>query len=136
MAEQQIPVRVVLAYPDHEDHGPGWDVAKSYADAGMEVIYLGHCYGGGSPIDAEGIVIAAVQEGAGVVAIGIASRISEATLLEVKRLMNERGLTSVLLISGLLMDVGRTSDSRTSKIFGPDSSVQKSIDCIREWVSV
>ena len=88
-------IRIVMAKPGLDGHDRGVKVlARSFRDAGMEVIYLGLRQ---TP---EMIVQAAVQEDADVIALSILSGAHMTIFPEVLRLMREAEIDDVLLTGG------------------------------------
>lgn len=126
-------IRVILAKPGLDGHDRGAKIlAAAFRDAGMEVIYLGLRQ---TP---EMIVEAALQEDVDVIALSILSGAHMTILPRVKALMDERGLTDVLLTGGGIIppdDMMELEKIGVGKLFGPGTPVTKPIDYITDWVS-
>ncbi|MFN3821880.1 MAG: cobalamin B12-binding domain-containing protein, partial [bacterium] len=125
------PVRVIIAKPGLDGHDRGAKVlAAAFRDAGFEVIYLGLRQ---TP---EMIVEAAVQEDADVIALSILSGAHMTIFPKVKKLMEERGLTDVLLIGGGIIppeDIEALEKMGVDKLYGPGVSVSEPIRFIKDW---
>ena len=125
-------IRIVMAKPGLDGHDRGIKVlASAYRDAGMEVIYLGLRQ---TP---EMIVSAALQEDADVIALSSLNNAHMAIFPKVKTLMDEKGLSDVLLTGGGIIpkkDMESLYEIGVGKLFGPGTPVQNTIDYITEWV--
>ncbi len=107
-------------------------MASAFRDAGMEVIYLGLRQ---TPAM---IVEAALQEDADVIALSILSGAHKTIFPKVKNLMDEKGLTDVLLTGGGIIpeeDMAELTRQGIGKLFGPGTSVKEPIDYIKGWVA-
>ena len=126
-------IRIIMAKPGLDGHDRGIKIlARSYRDAGMEVIYLGLRQ---TP---EMIVSAAVQEDADVVALSVLSGAHMTIFTKVKKLMDDEGLVNVLLTGGGIIpeeDMKTLSDIGVGKLFGPGTPVDTTIKYIENWVS-
>ncbi len=122
-----------MAKPGLDGHDRGIKVlASAYRDAGMEVIYLGLRQ---TP---EMIVSAALQEDADVIALSSLNNAHMTIFPRVKNLMDEKGLTDVLLTGGGIIpkkDMDSLYEMGVGKLFGPGTPVHKTIDYITEWVN-
>ena len=88
-------IRILMAKPGLDGHDRGIKVlAAAYRDAGMEVIYLGLRQ---TP---EMIVSAALQEDADVIALSSLNNAHMTIFPNVYNLMQEKGLSDVLLTGG------------------------------------
>ena len=126
-------IRIVMAKPGLDGHDRGIKIlARAYRDTGMEVIYLGLRQ---TP---EMIVSAAVQEDADVVALSVLSGAHMTIFTKVKELMNKEGLENVLLTGGGIIpkeDMRALSELGVGKLFGPGTTVDRTIDYIQNWVN-
>ena len=126
-------IRIVMAKPGLDGHDRGIKIlARAYRDVGMEVLYLGLRQ---TP---EMIVSAAVQEDADVVALSVLSGAHMTIFTKVKELMNQEGLTNVLLTGGGIIskrDMKALADIGVGNLFGPGTSVQTTIKYIEGWVN-
>lgn len=125
-------IRVLIAKPGLDGHDRGAKViASALRDAGFEVIYTGLHQ---TP---EMIVEAALQEDVDVIGLSILSGAHMTLFPRIKKLMDEKGLTDVLLTGGGIIppeDVEALEKMGTGKIFGPGSSSGDIIAYIKEWV--
>ena len=126
-------IRIIMAKPGLDGHDRGIKIlARAFRDAGMEVIYLGLRQ---TP---EMIVNAAVEEDADVIALSILSGAHMTIFRKVRKLMNDSGLTNVLLTGGGIIpetDMEALSQHGVGKLFGPGTPVNKTIEYIEGWVS-
>lgn len=126
-------IRIIIAKPGLDGHDRGAKVlASAFRDAGMEVIYLGLRQ---TP---EMIVEAAIQEDADVIALSILSGAHMTIFPRVRKLMDEHGLTNVLLIGGGIMppdEIEQLQNSGVDRLYGPGTPVSEPIDFIRGWFS-
>lgn len=106
-------------------------LAAAFRDAGMEVIYLGLRQ---TP---EMIVEATMQEDADVVALSVLSGAHMTIFPKVRKLMDEKGLTDVLLTGGGIIppeDMTELNKMGVGKLFGPGTPVTEPIEYINGWV--
>ena len=126
-------IRIIMAKPGLDGHDRGIKIlARAYRDAGMEVIYLGLRQ---TP---EMIVNAAVEEDVDVIALSILSGAHMTIFGKVIDLMNNVGLTNVLLTGGGIIpekDMNTLAEQGVGKLFGPGTPVNETIDYIRGWVN-
>ncbi len=126
-------IRIILAKPGLDGHDRGVKVmASAFRDAGMEVIYLGLRQ---TP---EMIVEAALQEDADVIALSILSGAHMTIFPRVRKLMNDKGLSDVLLTGGGIIpaeDMNVLREQGVGELFGPGTPVSEPIEYIRKWVS-
>ncbi len=126
-------IRVLIAKPGLDGHDRGAKViASALRDAGFEVIYSGLHQ---TP---EMIVEAALQEDVDVIGISILSGAHMTLFPKIKKLMNEKGLTDVLLTGGGIIppeDVEALEKSGIGKLFGPGSSTMDIISFIKDWAA-
>jgi methylmalonyl-CoA mutase C-terminal domain/subunit len=107
-------------------------MAASFRDAGMEVIYTGLRQ---TP---EMIVEAAIQEDVDVVALSILSGAHMTIFPAVLKLMNEKGLTDVLLTGGGIIaqsEMEELNKMGVGRLFGPGTPTTEPIDYIQKWVN-
>ena len=126
-------IRIVMAKPGLDGHDRGIKIlARAYRDSGMEVIYLGLRQ---TP---DMIVNAALEEDADVIALSILSGAHMTIFSKVKELMDNAGLSNVLLTGGGIIpdqDVKSLSDIGVGKLFGPGTPVNETIKYIQKWVN-
>ena len=126
-------IRIIMAKPGLDGHDRGIKIlARAYRDSGMEVIYLGLRQ---TP---EMIVNAAVQEHADVIALSDLSGAHMTIFRKVRELMNDSGLTNVLLTGGGIIpetDMEALSQHGVGKLFGPGTPVNEPIEYIEGWGS-
>jgi len=124
---------VLLAKPGLDGHDRGAKVmAQAMKDAGLEVIYTGLHQ---TP---EMIVNTALQEDVDVVALSILSGAHMTLFSQVKELMNQKGLTDVLLTGGGIIpeeDMKKLNQMGVGRLFGPGSTTREGIDYIVDWVT-
>jgi methylmalonyl-CoA mutase C-terminal domain/subunit len=123
-------IRVLIAKPGLDGHDRGAKVvAAILRDRGMEVIYTGLHQ---TP---EMIVEAAAQEDVDVVGLSIHSSAHMTLFPRVKELMDQRGLTGVLLTGGGIIpreDVDALGAMGFGKLFGPGTRTDEIADYIEE----
>ena len=121
-----------MAKPGLDGHDRGIKIlARAYRDAGMEVIYLGLRQ---TP---EMIVNAAIQEDADIIALSVLSGAHMTIFRKVRKLMNDSGLTNVLLTGGGIIpetDMIVLAQHGVGKLFGPGTPVNETIEYIEGWV--
>ena len=126
-------IRVIMAKPGLDGHDRGIKIlARAFRDSGMEVIYLGLRQ---TP---EMIVNAALQEDADVIALSILSGAHMTIFSEVKKLMVQKKLDDVLLTGGGIIpeeDMESLYEKGVGKLFGPGTSVDETINYIKDWAS-
>ena len=122
-----------MAKPGLDGHDRGIKVlASAYRDAGMEVIYLGLRQ---TP---DIIVSAALQEDADVIALSSLNNAHNTIFVDVLDVMKTNSLENVLLVGGGIIpkdDANKLEKLGVGKLFGPGTSVQKTIDYITDWVN-
>jgi len=126
------PIRILVAKPGLDGHDRGAKVvAAALRDAGMEVIYTGLHQ---TP---EMIATAAVQEDVDVVGLSILSGAHMTLFPRVHALMQERGLSDVLLTGGGIIpkeDMEALRAQGVGELFGPGATTAAIIAYIRSWV--
>jgi methylmalonyl-CoA mutase C-terminal domain/subunit len=129
MPERKI--RVLVAKPGLDGHDRGAKViAASLQDAGMEVIYTGLHQ---TP---EMIATTALQEDVDVVALSILSGAHMTLLPRVKALLDEKGMTDVLVTGGGIIpeeDMEELQRLGIGRLFGPGTATTDAVDYIRTW---
>ena len=129
----QRPIRVLVAKVGLDGHDRGAKViATSLRDAGMEVIYTGLRQ---TP---EMVVNAALQEDVDAIGISILSGAHNTVFPKVLRLMQEKGLTDVLLTGGGIIpeeDVQALMQQGAGRLFTPGAPTSEIADYIRTWVA-
>jgi methylmalonyl-CoA mutase C-terminal domain/subunit len=125
-------IRVVIAKPGLDGHDRGAKViARALRDAGMEVIYTGLRQ---TP---EQIVAAALQEDADVVGLSILSGAHMHICPRVVELLNDRGLSDVLVVVGGIIpdvDLPRLRELGITGIFLPGTPMHDIIAFINDHV--
>ena len=125
------PIRVVMAKPGLDGHDRGIKIlARSFQEAGMEVIYLGLRQ------TSEMIVSSAIQEDADVIAISVLSGAHMTYFKEIKNLMNQKNAGKILLTGGGIIpekDMKELKDIGVGQLFGPGADIYESIKYIQEW---
>ena len=131
MEKTNRPIRVVMAKPGLDGHDRGIKIlARSFQEAGMEVIYLGLRQ---TP---EMIVNAAIQEDADVIALSILSGAHMTYFKEIKSLMNNNKMDKVLLTGGGIIpdkDMETLNKEGIGKLFGPGADINESIEYVQSW---
>lgn len=126
-------IRVLVAKPGLDGHDRGAKVvAAGLRDAGMEVVYTGLHQ------TAEMIVEAAIQEDVDAVGLSILSGAHMTLLPKVKKLLDERGASHILVTGGGIIpdeDVAELAALGIGTLFGPGASVDQIADYISKEVS-
>lgn len=126
-------IRILMAKPGLDGHDRGIKIlARAYRDSGMEVIYLGLRQ---TPVM---IVKAAIQEDVDVIALSILSGAHMTIFTKVIDLLKEEGIEDVLITGGGIipqLDMDELSKIGVGKLFGPGTSIDKSLSYIKEWYS-
>jgi methylmalonyl-CoA mutase, C-terminal domain len=129
----QSKIRVLIAKAGLDGHDRGAKViAAALRDAGMEVIYTGLRQ---TP---EMIVEAALQEDVDVIGISILSGAHMTILPKIKGLMNEKGLTDVLLTGGGIIpeeDISKLRNMGVGELFTPGAHTTEIAEYIKKWRS-
>jgi methylmalonyl-CoA mutase C-terminal domain/subunit len=128
----QKKIRVFLAKGGTDAHTVGIiNLAKSFRDAGMEVIF------GGLYLDPEGIVSAAVEEDVDVIGISQLDGNHMGVFSKVRKLMDEKGAKDILLIGGGVIpppDAEELKRRGVGEIFFPGTPKGEIIDYIKAKV--
>ena len=125
-------IKIIMAKPGLDGHDRGIKIlARSYRDAGMEVIYLGLRQ---TPAM---IVGAAIQEDVDVIALSILSGAHMTIFKKVKDLLDQQKIHNILITGGGIIpaeDMQKLYKIGIGKLFAPGTSIQESIDYIKNWV--
>jgi methylmalonyl-CoA mutase C-terminal domain/subunit len=128
--DMQQAIRVLIAKPGLDGHDRGAKViARALRDAGMEVIYTGLRQ---TP---EMIAEAALQEDVDVVGLSILSGAHMALVPRIRAVMDENGLSDVLLLIGGIIpdeDIPALQQMGVSGIFGPGTNTEDIAKHIRK----
>ena len=120
-----------MAKPGLDGHDRGIKIlARSFQEAGMEVIYLGLRQ------TSEMIVNAAIQEDADVIAISVLSGAHMTYFKEIKNLMNQKNAGNMLLTGGGIIpekDMKELNEIGVGELFGPGADISGSIKYIKKW---
>jgi methylmalonyl-CoA mutase C-terminal domain/subunit len=127
------PIRVLVAKVGLDGHDRGAKIiATALRDAGMEVIYTGLRQ---SP---EMVVQAALQEDVDAIGISILSGAHMTVFPKVYKLIQEKGLTNVLLTGGGIIpeqDSIVLREMGIGTLFAPGTNTTDIATYIREWVA-
>ena len=120
-----------MAKPGLDGHDRGIKIlARSFQEAGMEVIYLGLRQ------TSEMIVNAAIQEDADVIAISVLSGAHMTYFKEIQELMNKKNIDNILLTGGGIIpakDMEELNKMGVGELFGPGADISESIKYIEKW---
>lgn len=126
-------IRVLIGKVGLDGHDRGAKViAAAFRDAGIEVIYTGLRQ---TP---ETIVEAALQEDVDAIGISILSGAHMTVFPKVKKLMEDKGLTDVLLFGGGIIpeqDINDLKKIGVGQLFTPGTPTFETINYVRDWVS-
>src|ERR1035437_6399395 len=126
-------IRVLIGKAGLDGHDRGAKViAAALRDAGMEVIYTGLRQ---TP---EMIAEAALQEDVDVVGISMLSGAHMTIFPRVLKLLQDRGLTDVLLTGGGIMSNGDVEELKkigVGQLFTPGAPMATIAEYIRDWVA-
>ena len=134
--EQLMPtdrrIRVLVAKPGLDGHDRGAKIiARSFRDAGFEVIYTGLRQ------TAEQIVNAALQEDVDVIGLSVLSGAHMTLCPRIMELVRKEKLDDVLVIVGGIVpddDRAELKESGIAEVFGPGTSTQDIVTYVRENV--
>ena len=128
----QKKIRVLIAKPGLDGHDRGAKiVARTLRDAGMEVIYTGLHQ------TAEMIVKSAIQEDVDVVGLSLLSGAHMTLFVDVAKLLNDKGMNSVLIIGGGIIpeeDISKLKKQGISAVFGPGTPCEDIVKYIQKNV--
>lgn len=132
MEKEKRPLRVLVAKVGLDGHDRGAKIiASALRDAGMEVIYTGLRQ---TP---EMVVAAALQEDVDAIGVSILSGAHMTVFPKLLQLMQEKGLTDVLLTGGGIIpdeDMKTLNASGVGKLFPPGTPTASIAEYIRAWV--
>ena len=121
-----------MAKPGLDGHDRGIKIlARSFRDAGMEVIYLGLRQ---TPTM---IVNAAIQEDADIIALSILSGAHMTIFKKVNSLLKEKNITNILITGGGIIpqcDMDALQKEGIGRLFGPGTETQEIITYINDWM--
>ena len=130
--ETSRKIRVLLGKPGLDGHDRGIKIiARSFRDAGFEVIYTGLHQ---TP---EQIASAAIQENVDLVGLSCLSGAHLHLFSEVIRQLKTRGSSGVTVIAGGIIpekDVPVLKKAGVKEIFGPGTPVNEIVDWVRKHV--
>lgn len=125
-------IRVLIAKPGLDGHDRGAKVvARALRDAGMEVIYTGLRQ------TAEMIVNAAIQEDVDAIGLSILSGAHLFYFEEVKKLLQDRGASDVLLFGGGIIpdeDIPKLKDLGVAQVFTPGAPTSAAVEFLSKAV--
>ncbi|MFC4541146.1 cobalamin B12-binding domain-containing protein [Halosolutus amylolyticus] len=131
--ETERTVRVLIGKPGLDGHDRGAKVvARACRDAGFEVIYSGLRQ---SP---EAIVQTAIQEDVDVLGLSILSGAHDTLVPKIIDLLEEKGMTDVLvLVGGTIPEVDRDDlrEQGVDRVFGPDTDINNIVEYVDREVS-
>jgi len=126
-------IRILVAKPGLDGHDRGAKViAAALRDAGMEVIYTGLHQ---TP---EMVAEAALQEDVDVVGVSVLSGAHMTIFPRILKLMQEKGLTDVLLTGGGIIPQKEREELEAmgvGRLFGPGTPTGEVIQYIQDWVA-
>ena len=121
-----------MAKPGLDGHDRGIKIlARSFRDAGMEVIYLGLRQ---TP---QMIVNAAIQEDVDVIALSILSGAHMTIFRKVNDLLKDNNVDNILITGGGIIpqnDMDALNNEGIGKLFGPGTEIGGIVDYIENWV--
>ena len=121
-----------MAKPGLDGHDRGIKIlARSFRDAGMEVIYLGLRQ---TP---QMIVNAAIQEDVDVIALSILSGAHMTIFRKINDLLKDNNVDNILITGGGIIpqnDMDALNNEGIGKLFGPGTEIGEIVDYIENWV--
>ncbi len=121
-----------MAKPGLDGHDRGIKIlARSFRDAGMEVIYLGLRQ---TP---QMIVNAAIQEDVDVIALSILSGAHMTIFRKVNDLLKDNNVDNILITGGGIIpqnDMDALNNEGIGKLFGPGTEIEEIVNYIENWV--
>ncbi|MCB0728147.1 MAG: cobalamin B12-binding domain-containing protein [Ignavibacteriae bacterium] len=125
-------IRVLIGKVGLDGHDRGAKViAAAFRDSGIEVIYTGLRQ---TP---ETIVEAALQEDVDAIGISILSGAHMTVFPKVRKLMEEKGLSDVLLFGGGIIpepDIEELRKMGVGELFTPGTPTYETINYVKNWV--
>jgi len=129
---QERKVRVLIAKPGLDGHDRGAKViARALRDSGMEVIYTGLRQ---TP---EMVVEAALQEDVDLIGLSILSGAHMTLAPRILTLLDENDMSDVPVFLGGIIphdDVVVLKEMGIAEVFGPGTSTESIVACIRETI--
>lgn len=126
-------IRILIGKVGLDGHDRGAKViAAAFRDAGIEVIYAGLRQ---TP---ESMVEAALQEDVDAIGISILSGAHMTIFPKVKKLMDDKGLTDVLLFGGGIIpeaDISELKKIGVGQLFTPGTPTFETVNYVKDWVS-
>lgn len=126
-------IRILIGKVGLDGHDRGAKViAAAFRDAGIEVIYAGLRQ---TP---ESMVEAALQEDVDAIGISILSGAHMTIFPKVKKLMDDKGLTDVLLFGGGIIPEADITELRklgVGQLFTPGTPTFETVNYVKDWVS-
>jgi methylmalonyl-CoA mutase C-terminal domain/subunit len=126
-------IRILIGKVGLDGHDRGAKViAAAFRDAGIEVIYAGLRQ---TP---ESMVEAALQEDVDAIGISILSGAHMTIFPKVKKLMDDKGLTDVLLFGGGIIpdsDITELRKLGVGELFTPGTPTYETVNYVKDWVS-
>ena len=125
-------IRILIGKVGLDGHDRGAKViAAAFRDAGFEVIYAGLRQ---TP---ESMVEAALQEDVDAVGISILSGAHMTIFPRIKKLMNEKGVSDILLFGGGIIpqnDIDELNNMGVGKLFTPGATTSETVEYVKNWV--
>ncbi|HEX2786576.1 MAG TPA: cobalamin B12-binding domain-containing protein [Ignavibacteria bacterium] len=125
-------IRILIGKVGLDGHDRGAKViAAAFRDAGIEVIYAGLRQ---TP---ESMVEAALQEDVDAIGISILSGAHMTIFPKVKKLMDDKGLTDVLLFGGGIIpetDIEELKKLGVGELFTPGTPTYETVNYVKDWV--
>ncbi len=129
-ANQEFPPRILLAKIGLDGHDRGVKVlARSFRDAGIEVIYTGLWQ------TVKSTIFAAMQEDVDVVGVSLLSAAHMTVMPEMIRIRDELGIPQIPVVLGGIVpetDYPKLHEIGVSAVFNPGSPMEKIIEKMRE----
>ncbi len=130
MENSKYPPRILLAKIGLDGHDRGVKVlARSFRDAGIEVIYTGLWQ------TCEATMYAALQEDVDVVGVSLLSAAHMTVMPEILRLRKELGIESIPVVLGGIVPVAdypALKEMGIAEVFNPGSPIDKIVSTIKE----
>ena len=125
-------IRILIGKVGLDGHDRGAKViAAAFRDAGFEVIYAGLRQ---TP---ESMVEAALQEDVDAVGISILSGAHMTIFPRIKKLMNKKGVSDILLFGGGIIpqnDIDELNNMGVGKLFTPGATTSETVEYVKNWV--
>ncbi len=125
-------IRILIGKVGLDGHDRGAKViAAAFRDAGFEVIYAGLRQ---TP---ESMVEAALQEDVDAIGISILSGAHMTIFPRIKKLMDEKGVSDILLFGGGIIpqnDIDELYNMGIGKLFTPGATTTETVEYVKNWV--